>query len=107
LDLAENCVSSSEAPASLAEDPHWNCEQADEDVQSTNGAEDLKRALTRDPASMRSQLANTRICIRRLTADEVVHAKAVEIPQVERGKCFWRFVSMAFGDVSVNADVQE
>jgi hypothetical protein len=42
-----------------------------------------------------------------LTTDEVVHAKAVDVPEVERRKRLRRFVPVALGDVAVDADVEE
>ena len=74
-------------PTTLAENPHGHRQKHDEDVQPANSGKYLQWA----------HLGNPR-------ADEVVHSERVNVTQIERGKCFWSFRTMAFRDVSVDPE---
>ena len=51
LDFAEELVARREASAALPKDPHWNCEEADEDMKPTNGREHFHWGLFGDPVA--------------------------------------------------------
>jgi hypothetical protein len=86
LDLAEELVSRRETPTAFAEDPHGDGEQTDEDMQSPDDREDLKRALRHNP-----------------TRHKVIHTERIKVTKVERRKGLGSFVAVAFGDIGVNA----
>jgi hypothetical protein len=89
LQFPEEWVTRSKASASLPINPHRDREQQDENVQATNDREYLQRALVGYPRT-----------------NEIVHAKGIDVAQIQGCKCLWSLVTMALRQITKDARCQ-